>query len=731
MAMEINPSAPLIAKNVPLTQTVGASGIWNFSGILQGYDYNVEFTGAKFFDNVDRMLSDPACWGAYAFARLPILAADWQIEPGDNDEANAWAEECLFHRMNPGFYEWLDQCLDYLPYGHMVFEKLWQFDKTEKKWYWDSWSQRLPKTILYWDNDNEEHLQQIRQWAFKGMSYGEWHIPASKIIVFTNTKRGANYRGRSIFRSAFKPYDLKSKFEVIQAMAAERHGLGIPAFQVPADATPDEKAGALEILEHLHASDSVGVIYHEGWKFELFGVQGKPIDLLPSIKHFATEIASQVLAQWSMLGEAEHGSKATATVQVDPYFLGLTAVSKYIEGVLNPVIAEMTNMNFSGVNQPPRVKCGKMQPSNAEVLATAFQLFAQAGYTFDDPAAIQSIRDVLGLTEMTDEDIEAIRQKINQPKPATVPTQALPFEPTQDSQARTPIQLAAPARTVGDPLTPWRQPAGAEMHVALADIADGHQNSSEQLRSTLENGEKPIVDELTEAAKVALKAKDVSNLKNIPLQKQKNLQGRIKNIFIANYQRGRRDVASELARQKNGQSINPLISARQQGQRVFAEPPNIDSIDPEDWDYLNTEADTLASAEANKLRTAALSLINGMIARGVTDPGQIHDALMQSISAGLAGVAADNGSAGYGMGRHFEANQNSDDISKATRTGILDSNICGNCADGDGDEYDSPDAADSSEPLPDPNCDGGAGRCRCMYVYTLATEAPTAEGAYS
>ncbi len=740
----VDTSSPFIAKNVPLTKTVGASGIQNFSGVISGYDYNAEFTGARFFDNVDRMLSDPACWGAFAFLRLPIIATAWTIEPCGNDDIDAWVEEAVFKRMSPGFYEWLDQALDYLPYGHMVFEKLWDFDKTAGKWYWKSWSQRLPRTILYWDNDTEENLLQIRQWAFKGMQYGEWKIPASKLILLANKRSGSNYRGRSIFRSAFKPYDLKSKYELIQAMSAERHGMGIPAFQVPADAQDTEKQQALEILAHLHAADSVGVVYHEGWKFELLGLSGKPVDLLPSIKHFATEIATQVLEQWTMLGEAEHGSKSTASVQIDPYFLGLTAIVNYIEDVLNPQIVEMVDMNFTGVKEYPTIKCGKMQPGNSQVIASSLKMLAEGGYVFSDPDAISMVREILGLPEATADEIAktaaAIEQKmiVGEAKgnrsaaeqglgKAAGSTQAL--ETDLAKKAAFERHSFAVIKNVGDNLNLWRQPQGPEMYVALADIADGHHSASEQLRSTLENGEKPIVKELAEAATVALKAKDTTSLKNINLRKTANLKSRIENVFAGNYRRGRRNVAAELEQQRQGKPINPLIRAREQGHNVvmMAAPNDQNSIDPSDWAYLSSEAEAIANGEGDKLRTAAIRIVNGMIARGATDPKQLFDNLMASIPDNLAGIAADDGAMGFGMGRSFEAGQNTDDIERATRTGILDAKICDHCESQDGQEYDSAEEADADEPLPDGDCAGGP-RCRCMYVYTLKGEAPAAPG---
>ncbi|MDA8113960.1 MAG: hypothetical protein M0Z43_04435 [Acidithiobacillus sp.] len=719
-------------KKAPDKKQYGATGTINFGGIISGHEYLPELQGLQLVDKIDRMLSDPTVGGAFRLTTLPILSAEWSIEPGDNPEADAWAERCLFNESGPltmPFASWLAQVLDYLPYGRMAFEKIWAFDKDEGKWYWQELAPRLPKTIYLWKNGPDGNLESIVQQVFSDAT-GTFEmptIPADKLILFVNERKGNNYEGRSFFRAAYKAWDIKSKLEIINAMAGERHGMGVSEIQIPDDADEQEAQQALDVLENLYAAESIGIVTRQNWTYNLHGLKGTAMNLLPAIKYYDERIAYSMIVGWSMLGMTGRGSRATGEVQQDPYYLGLMACVNYVISIMQSHIRQLVDLNFSGVKKYPQLKCEKLRPKNIQEMGEALKNLAAAGYNLTDLDTENEVRGLMGLTPVD----EAAKEAGRATPAGTVKEQqrAAPASPDDiklSSCGGEHFFAVGGITEPGQELNLWREPRGPENYVALADIADGHLAGRRQVEAAIRSLRMAMTGPFVEAAQQAAHTGSPATLADFVPQNLgiDNAQGKLRRIFAGNWRRGVREVDDEIARQREGKTIDPLIRQRQEGKAVTAleaaagRPPSI----PQDvWDQINLEVSSLAQAEASRLRHILIRAYSSSMAQGTIDINFVRKELERSVDEGLANIASQYGAWGFARGRDYEALAYAPEVKEVHRSGILDEKICGHCEQADGESYPSQEEADAAAYLPDPDC-AGRDRCRCIYISVLARE---------
>lgn len=727
----------------PDRKQYGATGTVNYQGFISGHEYSNDLKGTKLLDVVDKMMSDGTVWGSYMLVTLPLRAATWSIEPGDNKDAAEWVEKTLFDLGEDEWDEFLVNALDYLPYGRMLFEMVWAFDEDEKKWFWQRLAPRLPKTILRWNRKGGK-LDSVTQLAQEDDGvHCEMTIPAEKLVLFVNMKKGDNYEGRSIFRAAYKHWFYKEQFYLISALAGERQGLGVPWMKHPPNLDDEDKAKVMKVLENLRSHQSLGVRLEAGYEFGIEGVTGETMDMMPWVKHHDERIAAQVLAQFSMLGTTDTGSRSVGEVQQDPYYMALQAVAKQVEAQVNKAIRILVDVNFAGVKEYPKLSCSKMMAKNMKVMSEALKNLCTAGFDFSDPETQEYVRELFDLpTDIAKKILPPVapgdpadeippvdgnlpvetKPSKGQPAPAgTAKEQDAAIEEAAEGCECGVEHLAAPTLSADGELTTWRAPQGAEMFMALADMVSEQDHAKERLVQVMEAGGKEMVEPLVKRTLQAVQMKNIGSIQDEAPQGQDNLASRIGRVFADEFRRGRQEVRDELDRQREGKSINPLIRQRQEGKRVFSLAAGDASIPAEIWQYLENEASLLAAARAAKLKTAALVWANKAIRDGSLDVGTLQAVLESAVTEGLLLSASMKANIGFGQGRQHEASLREDDIEAAIYTAILDASLCYRCKPFDDMKFGSVSEANAKAPAPNPNCEGGDA-CRCMYVYVLKSE---------
>lgn len=319
---ETKPSRPL--KSSFPRATIGDSGTQGLSGIItEEYNPNLQgIQGIKVYDEMRK--SDGTVRAAMLVTTLPIRRAEWFIKPAsedkpeDKDIAN-FVEHALFDWLDLAWDDVLRQALLMIPFGVMLFEKVYTTKDWENKTYvtLEKLAPRLPRSISQWElPDGTFGIQQTRQDGLPA------NIPGSKLLIFVNEREGDNWWGTSFLRAPYKHWYYKNNFYKIDAIAFERQGIGVPKIKMPQGYTESDEANAKKVLQNLRANENAYLILPPEYEAEFMDMGSNSTrDPESSIMHHNREIMKSVRRSfWSSVHRARagqagpvHSLKITAT----------------------------------------------------------------------------------------------------------------------------------------------------------------------------------------------------------------------------------------------------------------------------------------------------------------------------------------------------------------------------------------------------------------------------------
>jgi hypothetical protein len=369
------------------------------------------------FDRMRR--EDPQVKSVLRAVTLPILRTDWAIDGAGcrpdvvEHVANdlglpVKGEPQIARRRSKGrfsFKEFLRLALLELVYGHSFFEQTYTIDGAGlshiAKLAW-----RPPRTIENIEVARDGGLVGIRQYGVKQM------IGVDRLVAFVNEREGANWVGESLLRAAYKMYVLKDRVLRIQALTAERNGLGLPVFTAPplpdaaaewsfADAAAwlDEQiARGEEIAKEARAGDAAGVSVANGSSMKFVGVEGDLPDTDAPIRYYDEQIARAVLANFLNLGgNNSKGSYALSDVLGGFFTDSLNTVAQHVADVVDQhVIEDLVDKNWGPEEPAPRLvpaPIGERQQVTAEVI----KALVESGALLVDKPLRAFVRDRWGL----------------------------------------------------------------------------------------------------------------------------------------------------------------------------------------------------------------------------------------------------------------------------------------------------------------------------------------------
>jgi hypothetical protein len=367
------------------------------------------------FDRMRR--EDPQVKSVLRAVTLPIMRTEWVIDgAGCRPEviAHVAADLGLPVKGEPftaplrtkgrfSFKEFLRLALLMLVYGHSFFEQV--YDQSTGETHLAKLAWRPPRTISDIDVAKDGGLVAIRQFATAGGSTVK--IPVDRLVAFVNEREGANWIGESLLRSAYKMWLLKDRLLRIQALTAERNGLGLPVYvsaQPPEGGSFEETIAwldeqikhGLSIAKDARAGENAGVSLPFGAKLEFVGVNGKLPDTEGPIRYYDEQIARAVLAHFLNLG-TETGSWALGSTFANFFTDSLNAVAQQVADVVNQhVIEDLVDYNWGPSEPAPRLvpaAIGEQQ----QVTAEAIKALIESGAVVVDGPLRAYVRDKFGL----------------------------------------------------------------------------------------------------------------------------------------------------------------------------------------------------------------------------------------------------------------------------------------------------------------------------------------------
>lgn len=426
----------------PSVVTWGALLAWT-------YEKNPDLQWPKSIDVYDRMRrEDPQVKSVVRAVTLPILRTRWEIDgTGCREEVTEHVANDLGLQIKGkafkaplrskgrfSFPEFLRLALLELVYGHSIFEQVYSYDDAGRahlaKLAW-----RPPRTISDIEVAKDGGLVAVkqkglpgglRQGMFVGRSFDEIRIPVDRLVVFVNEREGANWYGESLLRAAYKMAILKDRVLRIQALTAERNGLGLPVvtsaappegddFDAAVNWLDEQIAAGLKQAKEARAGDAAGLSLPHGATFQLVGVKGNLPDTDAAIRYYDEQIARAVLAHFLNLG-TETGSWALGSTFANFFTDSLNAVAQHIADVTNQhVIEDLVDQNWGTQEPAPRLvpaAIGEQQPVTAE----SIRALLESGALTKDAELEEFLRSKYGLpvkgeASVQDEGTDAERSR--------------------------------------------------------------------------------------------------------------------------------------------------------------------------------------------------------------------------------------------------------------------------------------------------------------------------------
>ena len=404
-------------KAPPAMGELGATGTSIFGGLLQQVDYNQKLQAPQLYDVIEQMRNDGQVRAALTAIKLPLLNADWFVEPASNAaldrEIAERLEQNLMEGMTSTWRNYLRHTLLHLDYGSMPFEKVWIIQ--DGLVMLRKLAPRLPKTVQEWLTDETGGLAGIRQATSTASGFKTVPIPVEKLLLFVNELEGSNWRGRSILRSAYKHHTYKDGFYRLQAIAIEKRSLGVDVGTLKGEARNEDAKKVMErALMSLHAHEKQFMVEVEeqyGYRIEGIG-KGGVLDPMSAIEHHDVRIVRSVMAEFLAMGQGSTGSRAMHTDKTSMFLLSLGGIANEIVDTMNlHLIRPWVDFNWV-VDEYPRLRYARLESRDLQTWAEAVLTLTQAGALHPDEDMEKEARSLLDLPPQVGGETVAERDEV-------------------------------------------------------------------------------------------------------------------------------------------------------------------------------------------------------------------------------------------------------------------------------------------------------------------------------
>lgn len=404
-------------------KAIGQSGTLIFQGIITSEEYNRDLTGHaanRKFDIMRR--SDSTVRQALLVTKLPILAADWKVEAAQDSEGNITDDDQkianfvnreLFKR-NIKFKKKLREACTMLDFGHSVFEKLFELTTDEDG-----------KTRIGLKDLQSRKQISIYNWKMPDGSPGitqnvagfTAYIPREKLAVFTNDQEGENYEGISLLRYAYKDWDIKDKITIVNAIAIEKMGIGVPVISAKDNQTPTPKdlSDAEETVRNFRANEEAFLKVPSTMTLEMLDMKSNSTkEAIPTLNYHDSRIMKSILAGFLEIGgQSGSGSQSLATDLSSLFMKAEEATADILRDTFQEdVINQLVDLNYSKTdNGYPQLSYGSISDDDLVQLATALGTLADKQLITPDLDTEAHLRSKYRLPALSKEAKDAYSEK--------------------------------------------------------------------------------------------------------------------------------------------------------------------------------------------------------------------------------------------------------------------------------------------------------------------------------
>ncbi len=688
---------------------LGATGIRIFGGIHYNIeDYNLDLRNQKGMELFAKMRNDGEVSGVLSRITMPLLAADWHVEPNKDDpggeEVAAFVEETLM-RSSINWEDFIRQSLLMLTYGFMAFEKVWGVDSKGRQVY-AKLAPRLPTTVWKFNFDERNELASLTQRVYTSKGYETPTIPVEKLVLFVFGREGDNYWGRSILRPAFGHWEYKQQIMWVDAASIERFGMGVLEMHATEQISDQDKEAAEAIAREFRSHERSYLFTGHNVTATFHYPPSGTSRAVDSIKYHDAQIGRSALQEWAQLGASESGSRSLGDTKVNFAMIALQGTAKVMESVFDvQIVPELVRRNF-GSRSIPKVRIEDLDKMTGDQLANILKPLTEVRLIVPDKPIREHLRRVLDLPEEDEasQDLTPIQTNPFEKKPMPDPD-AMSGSGTPQPKSDRVLHMADLTR---EPFPHERFSAFREMSTYLDD----------EPKRIWARTVAPIREDIVRALASKLSGMTDAELRSdVPRPLQKKLMQELYQPLLTVYRRGRAAILLERRRQLAGEPAGETVVR-------MAEP------DDENGLAATTAQESWLRALAGKF---ALGLVGTMAVEGVRLSVNARNADLpkeeerRTIEQGLRDLSIPRQQVMLGgvvtqaftNGRNEQAQALRSDVTSAFYSAIMDSGTCDNCAPFDGAEHEPENDVYAT---PNPACLGGD-NCRCVTIYVFREEA--------
>lgn len=649
---------------------------------------------------------------------LPITRYNWMIDANGCDMATVkrLAEDLNLPIMgeDPGpmgrsrrrfkFREHLKLTLRTgLVYGHAFYEKVGEYDE-EGWWRLRKLGPRMPKTITEIKNADDGGLQWIKQ----NLGPDAKKMPVEHLACWVWEQEPGSWVGESFLRPMYKHWLRKDRLLRVDAMSIEKNGMGVPMAVAPQMATRGAKRNVLAALRRVMAGKDTGLVLEQGWDAKFKGVEGTLPDAIKSIQYDDEQMARTALMMFAQLGQGgSSGNRALGETFVDFFALAQDACAHWYADTFNEhVIEDWVDINLGEDSPAPLLVFER--DSNPELSIADIKIGVDAGLIVANHETKLWFAEKHGLPEPEEEDeAEETEPELVPVAPATlVPVPAEPETTAvaaERQRAGSPqVQYASPAGRFALPARKLRrQPFDHEIkaEVDFEAIEAEYEDSVQAMITAYGPIRESQIDEVVEGIVAALSATDVDDAIDALVTVGATPAGQAELMGIV----GPLVESASAAAVAEGIAQGLDVSAVDVAAALEKVEARVDGL----VRVMATEFAAAATRQALNRTGGSLSAAE-IGAQVKTHLESLSDAYLKDQFGGVAQTAINSG--------RMETFINNANFTRLYASELLDRNTCTVCANKDGEEYDSADAALADYPSGGyVSCQGGI-RCRGTLV---------------
>lgn len=421
----------------------GLSGTLIFQGIITNEEYNrrlIGVSGNRIYDTMRR--SDSTIRATLQVCKLPVQSATWTVDPVQDKDGNITPEAQekadfikreLFNR-NINWHSFLRQVLTMLDFGFSVFEKTYELTDHDGKARIGLAKLSSRKQISIYKWLTEDDKPGIQQWV----AGNNPSIIREKLAIFTHDKEGDNYEGISLLRYVYKDWDMKDKLTLVNAMALEKHGMGVPVVTARENQSPTaaDETSAEETLSNMRANNKAYLKVPSTMTVEMLDMKGSTTkEVIPTLNYHDARIMKSILAGFLELGGASgSGSQSLSKDLTSLFMKSEEALANMVKAAITEdIIKQLCDLNYADMSEGyPQLNYGQIADDDVSQIATALNSLITAGAITPDAEIEDHLRESFRLPLMSADKKASYEE--DHKKPELTPTD--PNLPANDPKAK-------------------------------------------------------------------------------------------------------------------------------------------------------------------------------------------------------------------------------------------------------------------------------------------------------